>query len=138
MILDRDPLQIKCTEFSFVLKPSAIGGVGVFATHAIPEKTVLFSGKSHSIKRKTKDIPSDFIKYCIFLNDDECLCPERFDHMKIGWYINHSNDPNITKNTDSLISIRNIQAGEEILINYNDLNEPEHLKEAYYKAEVDE
>jgi len=134
MILNRDKTQIKWTEFSFVLKPSTLGGVGVFATHDIPKDTSLFSGSSSSRRMKTTEIPADFIKYCIFLSDDECLCPERFDRIGIGWYINHSSDPNIGKNTAGFISIRDITAGEEILLNYNELNEPEHLKEAYYKV----
>lgn len=131
--LDHDKFQTKCTEFSFILKPSILGGVGVFATHGIATGTSLFTEKHSSRKMKIKDIPIDFIKYCIFLNDDECLCPERFNRIGIGWYINHSNHPNIGKNTDNLISIRDIDAGEEIFLDYNQLNEPEHLKEAYYK-----
>jgi len=54
--------------------------------------------------------------------------------MGIGWYINHSSDPNIGKNTDGFITVRAIKAGYEILLDYNELNEPENLKEAYYKA----
>jgi len=133
MILNHNESQIKWTEFSFILKPSILGGIGVFSTHDIPAETPLFSGKPTSRRMKIKDIPVDFIKYCIFINDDECLCPERFDRMGIGWYINHSNDPNIGKKADRFITIRAIKSGEEILLDYNELNEPENLKEAYYK-----
>ncbi|MCC2667313.1 MAG: hypothetical protein K0R24_1400 [Gammaproteobacteria bacterium] len=132
MILNLKKNQIRCTEFSFILKPSTLGGVGVFATHDIPKGTSFFSGSPSPRRMNPKNIPADFIKYCIFISDEECLCPERFDRMNIGWYINHSSEPNIGKNSDSLISICDIQAGEEILLNYNELNEPEHLKEAYY------
>lgn len=134
MILNRENSQVEWTEFSFVLKPSILGGVGVFATHDIPKGTALFSGKSSSMKRKISEIPPDFIKYCIFLSDEECLSPERFDHMGIGWYINHSSTPNIGKNRHGFIAVCDIKTGEEILFNYNELNEPEHLKEAYYKT----
>lgn len=83
MILDRDK-QIKWTEFSFILKPSTLGGIGVFLTHPIPAETSLFSGKPCSRRMKTRDISVDFIKYCIFVSEDECLCPERFDRMEVG------------------------------------------------------
>jgi hypothetical protein len=123
------------TEYSLILQPSCIGGVGVFTTHDIPEGTQLFKG-DHTLRTlNPKDIPKPFLKYCIFLNDLECLCPERFDRMEVGWYINHSNEPNTTRSeTKHLITNRNIKAGEEILMDYNELNEPEHLKEDYFKT----
>lgn len=127
----------KSTEFLFILKPSSIigAGIGVFATVYIPKGMTVFSGKFQPRKIKTKQVPSEFIKYCVFVDDEECLCPERFDRMEIGWYLNHSDQPNIAKNsTGSVTALRDIQAGEEILIDYNNLNEPEHLKEAYYKV----
>jgi SET domain-containing protein len=67
-------------------------------------------------------------------SDDECLCPQQFDRMEIGWYINHSSRPNIAKK--SVVSnakavrgskkriihaIREIKAGDEILMDYNRL-----------------
>lgn len=56
---------------------------------------------------------------------------------KIGWYINHSREPNIHKiGEDHIVTSRAIKAGEEILIDYNQLNEPEHLKEDYYKHDI--
>ncbi len=125
---------MKWTQFSFILKPSVLGGVGVFSTHEIAAETPLFAGNHSPRRMKIKDIPAEFIKYCIFINDEECWCPEQFDRMGIGWYINHSSDSNIEKRSDRLVTLRDIKAGEEILLDYNELNEPEHLKEAYYKA----
>lgn len=122
------------TEYYFVLKPSPIAGIGVFAAQDISAGTHLFRGNHSSRKMKTKDVPSEFIKYCIFLNDEESHCPERFDRMEIGWYINHSEHPNIGKDTERrVVALRDIRTGEEIVLDYNHLNEPEHLKEAYYK-----
>lgn len=69
----------KCTEFLLILKPSPIAGLGVFAVNDIPQGTPIFSGKSHHRKMHVKDIPSEFLKYCIFINDEECSCPERFE-----------------------------------------------------------
>lgn len=124
----------KWNEFTFILKPSSIGGIGVFTTHDLPEGVHVFTGKHQTRTCKIKDIPPAFIKYCIFINDHECLCPERFDRMEIGWFLNHSHKPNITKKPDGyVVTTRDIHAGEEILMDYNELNEPEYLKEDYYK-----
>lgn len=127
----------KWTEYSLVLKPSPIAGIGVFATTDIPAGMRIFSGNISARTMKITEIPPDFLKYCIFLNDEECLCPERFDRMEIGWFINHADEPNLEKKAeDHIVSLREIKAGEEILINYNQLNEPEHLKEEYYRTSV--
>lgn len=138
--------SMQWSEFSFMLKPSPLGGVGVFATHDIPVGTHLFNRKFEMRTMKVKDVPAPLLKYCIYINDLECLCPERFDRMEIGWYINHSSTPNIArKNVVSnaeaeknikeraVYAIQNIKAGDEIFIDYNSLDEPDHLKEDYYR-----
>ncbi len=129
------------TEFSFILKPSLLGGIGVFATHDISAKSQIFKNYFKIRTLKIKEVPTDFIKYCIKISDEECLCPKRFDRMEIGWYINHSATPNIAQRTVIIegieecivYALNDIKAGDEILIDYNFLNEPEHLKEDYYK-----
>lgn len=140
------------SEFSFILKPSTLGGIGVFVTHDIPANTLVFP-KFHELRiLAIKEVPNDFLKYCIFINDEQVVAPERFDRMEIGWFINHSHEPNIenrhpirnSKRVDvahmlsdmkvrSIYTKRDIQAGEEILIDYNNLDEPNHLKEDYYR-----
>ncbi|HVV69059.1 MAG TPA: SET domain-containing protein [Gammaproteobacteria bacterium] len=126
---------MESTEYSFILLPSTISGIGVFAAHDIPAGSHLFTTSFNSRKKYIKDIPDAFIKYCIYIDNEQCLCPERFDRMEIGWYINHSDKPNIILNSErNVIAIADIKANDEILINYNQLNEPEHLKEDYYKA----
>ncbi len=146
--IDNMKSSMPWSEFSFVLKPSPIGGVGVFATHDIPKGTILLTNSFKLRLLKIKDVPAEFIPFCVFLNDEECLCPERFDRMEIGWYINHSSVSNIAKkpfeyNSDEInnfkarpfFAIQDIKAGDEILIDYNYLNEPEHLKEDFYKKQ---
>ncbi len=121
------------SEFSFVLGPSEISGIGVFATHDLPKGAKIFSGTHVQRKMKIKEVPPAFLKYCVFLNDEECIGPERFDRMEIGWYLNHSHTPNISITPEKrAIAICDIKAGDEILLDYNELNEPEHLKETYY------
>ena len=90
------------SEFSFILQPSPLGGVGVFAAHDIPAGTHLF--KSHFTTRtmKVKEVPPPLLKYCIYINDEECICPDRFDRMEIGWYLNHLSKPNVAKKPSHL------------------------------------
>ena len=124
----KEDLRMEWSEFSYVLKPSPLGGIGVFATHDIAAGTLL-ANKGHKIRvLKIKDIPPEFLKYCIYINNEECVCPERFDHMEIGWFINHSATP-----TYSFYALKAIKAGDEIVMDYNSLNEPADLKEDYYK-----
>lgn len=124
------------TEFSFALGVSSIegGGIGVFATHNIKAGSPVLLNKFTARVMKTKDVPAPLLKYMIHLNDDECRGPERFDRMEIGWYINHSPEPNLVMSPTSFVAKRDIKAGDEILVDYDALGEPEHLKEDYYKA----
>src|SRR5258708_27921520 len=80
-------LSMEWSEFSFILKPSPLGGVGVFAIHDILAGTHLFTSKFETRTMKIKDIPPPLLRYCIYTSDEECLCPGRFDRMEIGWYI---------------------------------------------------
>lgn len=138
------------SEFSFIIKPSELGGVGVFSTHDITEGIVVFHHSFEPRILKKKNVPSDFHSYCIHVNEEEMIGPERFDRMEIGWFINHSEEPNIAKNNlisevpssksilagmklRTMVSIKDIKAGDEILMDYNSFNEPEPLKSVYYK-----
>ncbi len=57
--------------------------------------------------------------------------------MEIGWYLNHSNNPNVERRADgNLYTIRKIEAGEEILVDYNQYKEPEDLKDPCCKDRV--
>lgn len=123
-------------EFSFMLKPSHIinGGVGVFTTHEIAEgiKIHVVPKDSRSRQLKGHQIPDIFKDHCIAEENDWYRCPLHFNRMEIGWYINHSFSPNIEKRHDGFYTMRLIAAGEEIVMDYNSLNEPENKKAPYY------
>lgn len=121
-------------EVRFVLQPSNFGGVGVFAVEEIPAGVEVFAEPYHPRRAHLESIPIALRKYCIHLSDEECLRPERFDRMEIWWYLNHSATPNLAREVgDRLVTRRSIAAGEELLIDYNLLDEPKHLKEDYYR-----
>lgn len=127
----------KWTEFSFALRPSALSGIGVFATHDIPKGTRVYTNTFKMRKLKANEIPDELRKYCIYLENDECLCPERFDHMDVSWYMNHADEPNLVEVSEGhVIAARDIKEGDEITVDYNALGEPEHLKEDFYKKVV--
>lgn len=59
--------MLKWTEFSSILKPSELGGIGVFVTHDIPVGMQIFSGTFAPRKMKIKDIPAEFLSYRLFI-----------------------------------------------------------------------
>lgn len=120
------------TEFSAALKPTTSRGIGLFVTHDIAKGTQVF-GECKYRMYKLKDLPEDLRKYCHFLSEEDGLGPERFDRMEAIWYINHSKDPNVMEIEENVwFAVKDIQAGDELLMDYNQLGEPDHLKEWYY------
>ncbi len=57
-------------------------------------------------------------------------CPGDFGRMELGWYLNHSRQPNVFHKNYHYYTSRDIKKGEELTIDYNSLGEP--AKEKYY------
>jgi hypothetical protein len=136
-------------EFSFTLKPSKFG-VGVFAEHPIAKGTYLRifgdpSVEAHTFRELPKtSVPEKFWEFCLD-RGDFLICPPDFGVMPLGWYLNHSAEANAESRpipgVESAMSkkyqwfaSRDIEEGEEILINYNSLEEPEENRPEYYSA----
>jgi SET domain-containing protein len=124
-------------EFSFILRPSE-HGVGVFAAHPIKSGSYLrlFGDEKEREHRmrplKQEEVPKVFSQYCV-AREGYLSCPLDFGNMPVGWYLNHSKIPNAIHRDYHWYALRDIKEGEEILINYNSLEEPENSKEDYYK-----
>jgi len=124
-------------EFSFLLKPGE-HGVGVFATHDIKKGTYLRlfgeekDGWNNVRYLADDDPPKPFKDFCIDRKVG-MLCPSDFGAMPVGWYVNHSKSPNAIHKNYLWYGVRDIAEGEEITIDYNTFEEPEELKEEYYK-----
>lgn len=61
--------------------------------------------------------------YCVRHEAGYC-CPLDFHRMSIGWYMNHSDTPNVLGRPDEnfeYYAARDIEAGEEILCDYGSL-----------------
>ena len=115
-------------EFSFILKPSPIAGVGVFVTHKIKKGTRLrvFSGeptrKMRMSEVKKNPILAKFVEFFAVVSDGWVYLPANFSAMPVGWYMNHSDNPNTHHDEGyKYYASRDIEEGEEILINYHEL-----------------
>lgn len=86
------------------------------------------------IVRSENDIPVKFLSYCIARDDGQYLCPADFENIETIWYLNHSGNPNAEQRSDGYYATSYIPAGEEILIDYNSLDEPEDKKEDFYHS----
>ena len=120
-------------ENTFVaLKPSPIHGIGVFAIRDItagcrkmfskPNKNWVKLSKSKI--RKLPRYSIDLIKnYCLW-DDNNYFVPDYgFKIIDLVVFVNHSDTPNIKSdnNGNFFEAIRNIPAGEELLINYSSI-----------------
>ncbi len=115
----------------FRLKSSTVkdAGIGVFSTGYIEKGnmiTTLFdendvqwvSNEEYdklSISHEMKDNFS--IKY-----DDGYSMPGDFNRISVGWYLNHSTEPNLHYNDEyEYFASRDIHSGEELFIDYDKL-----------------
>jgi hypothetical protein len=125
------------------LKRSNTHGVGVFAIRCIPKGANLFAGDtSKMVKMKQADLEaldpelrSLYEDFCV-INDEEYYCPDNFNNMTMGWYLNHSKeDSNVRcvvaadKMDYEFFSMRRIEKGEELLVDYETYSDlPASLK----------
>ena len=116
------------SELSFVLRPSPHDGVGVFCTHGIRKgsRLRLFPGPDLRFVPNEKQATNPLLEvFCDRYGIEDrhgCRTAHDFGCMEIGWYLNHSGTPTAhhDENYDYFAS-RDIQAGEEITIDYNTL-----------------
>ncbi len=85
------------------LAPSKVHGIGVFAIRDIPEGADIFEGDTSKMvwidKSEIVNLEPEIKK----LYDDFCVikgnkygCPENFNSLTIGWYLNESTvNPNV-------------------------------------------
>ena len=108
----------------------------MFAIVDIPKDTFLAlkpRGVTVGVDLKEEDVPKELLTYCIAKEDGIWCCPPDFTQMHMVWFLNHSGRPNAEKREDGYFSTVDVRAGDEILIDYNTLDEPEDKKEDYYK-----
>lgn len=101
------------SEFDFILRPSSIHGIGVFALRPFTkgETLELFADDDNSIR---ETVPEEFDRYVVCSDAPEIMCPQQFNRMSVGWYVNCSDAPNCSSEDDVYIALRDIAQGEEI------------------------
>jgi hypothetical protein len=124
-----DPRRYGTTdEFSFILKPSKRSGVGVFCTHGIAKGTRLrlfpdLKPRYFSSARLERD--PRLRAFCQVYGVDTgsgSIVARSFSHMQVGWYLNHSDEPNAHHERFKYFASRDIEANEEITIDYRGLD----------------
>lgn len=115
-------------EFSFVLKPSRLSGVGVFCTHGIAKGTrlALFPAlKPRYVSNARLERDPRLRAFCQVYGVDVgggSVVARSFGHMHVGWYLNHSDEPNAHRERFKYFASRDIDANEEITIDYRGLD----------------
>ena len=110
---------------------SPVHGVGVFAIRKIPKNINVFgvmcsiptvNVDGNVIKKLPHHIQKLYLDFCV-RRGDMLYCPQNFNDMNIGWYVNHSSNPNVRVDQVNqelyFMSIRRIEKGEELLVDYN-------------------
>jgi SET domain-containing protein len=119
-----------------MLKPSPLHGIGVFAITAIKkgERKIFSDHESEWIEVSKEEVGAlpkhtrDLIEnHCLF-NETHYYVPEYgFKIFDLAVYLNHSDHPNLISINDGEFfeAIRDIDAGEELLIDYGTIVDSE-------------
>jgi hypothetical protein len=105
---------------------SRIHGVGVVAIRDIPAGVAIFRGESERVVWVARDVvrrlPAELRKlYTDFAMvwGDRLGVPYTLNMLSVGWYLNHSEQPNVEADEDGrFYSLRRIRRGEELTADY--------------------
>ena len=105
---------------------SRIHGVGVRAIRDIPAGTMVFSGESErvvwvsraAVRRMPVAIRQLYEDFGMVWGD-QLGVPPTLNMLSVGWYVNHSDRPNIEADEDARFrTLRRIRKGEELTADY--------------------
>lgn len=106
--------------------PSDIHGVGVRAIRDIPAGTLVFQGESErvvwlsraAVRRLPKAIRALYEDFGM-VSGDRIGVPQNLNRLSVGWYVNHSDRPNVEAGDDARFrALRRIRKGEELTADY--------------------
>jgi len=106
--------------------PSRIHGVGVRAIRDIPAGTLVFHGESErlvwlsraAVRRMPKAIRALYEDFGM-VSGDRIGVPPTLNMLSVGWYVNHSDRPNVEAGDDARFrALRRIRKGEELTADY--------------------
>ena len=105
---------------------SRVHGVGVRAIRDIPAGTLVFRGESGRVawvsrawvRRLPKALRSLYEDFGI-VSGDRLGVPPSLNRLSVGWYVNHSDRPNVEAGDDGRFrALRRIRKGEELTADY--------------------
>jgi hypothetical protein len=108
------------------LQKSSAHGIGVFAIRDIPEGTNVFAGDTNEMREIDKndfahvhpEIRQLYEDFCVW-KDGKIKGPSNFNNLTVGWYLNHSDAPNVRCDEHfDFIALRSIEKGEEVTADY--------------------
>lgn len=101
-------------------------GVGVRAIRAIPARTLVFRGESErvvwvsraAVRRLPAAIRALYEDFGMVWGD-RLGVPPSLNGLSVGWYVNHSDRPNVEAGEDGRFrALRRIRKGEELTADY--------------------
>lgn len=117
-----------------MLKPSPIGGIGVFALRDIPAGCRDMFSKPDDTgewitvsKNEIETLPAhaQFLvgNYCLYDEDNYFIPAQGFKKMDLALFLNHADEPNIisVNDGDYFETLRDIKEGEELVIDYGEI-----------------
>lgn len=124
-------------DFPFEIRPSPIQGLGAFATRFIPEGTRLIEYAGERLTPEEADIryPDDDERHHTFLFaiDDDVVVDAAVNGNEAR-FLNHSCDPNCDVIVEDkrlwIETIRDVEAGEELVYDYAFVLEERHTPAA--------
>ena len=128
---------------------SKISGIGVFAIVDIPKGTYFFKGddsemiwiNESELNFTTLNIEHRrlYKDFCVIKTENGVRkygCPTNFNNMTISWYLNNIKDPDKPDDSQTILepnvgcnreydfyTLRNIKAGEELIVDYDTYSE---------------
>lgn len=105
---------------------SDVHGVGVRAIRSIPKGAFIFEGEDERVtwrsRAQVRRLPKpfrDLYEDFGMVDGDSIGVPTSLNRLSVGWYINHSDAPNVWADDDGRFrALRRIAAGEELLADY--------------------
>ena len=105
-----------------VLRPSRTHGIGVFTLRPIAKgaRIQLFRKDDWRFVARPQGWEKKMCEHFGIEDDDGGYhCPRFWNRMSIGWYINHSDRPNVENRRIVFRAARRIRAGEELTVDYD-------------------
>ncbi|MEO6547676.1 MAG: SET domain-containing protein [Ferruginibacter sp.] len=136
--MDKTALLAELAADTYVMiKPSPIEGIGVFALRDIPKGCRQMFSTTNSGEEEWIRIPKTEVAvlpahakslvetYCLYDEAAYFFPHEGFKKMDLVNFLNHSDTPNIKSINEGEFfeALRNINAGEELLVDYGELVE---------------